>query len=134
MLRRAFLAAVALLLSGRLSFAQQQPNGEKTVPEVLDVQGLITKALRVAASVEDGAEQMLRQAADQAFRRVEVPGVKLREVPPSRFPNLFVAQGNLATLLFAVLLAAKTAEGRIVVTRTAVEQSLREYCPLYPFC
>ena len=54
MLRRAFLAAVALLLTGRLSNGQQRPTGEQTVPEVLNVQGLITQALRVATRVEEG--------------------------------------------------------------------------------
>jgi hypothetical protein len=134
MLRRAFLAAVALLLTGRLSRAQQRPTGEQTVPEVLNIQGLITRALRVATRVEEGAEQLLRRAADQAFGRIEVPNVRLRDLPPARFPDLFVGQGNLPILLLAVLEAAKTAEGQIIVTRRAVEQSLREHCPLYPFC
>jgi hypothetical protein len=134
MLRRAFLAAVALLLTGRFSYAQQRPTGEQTVPEVLNIQGLITQALRVALRVEEGAEQMLRQAADQAFRRIEVPNVRLRELSPARFPDLFVGQGNLPILLLTVLEAAKTADGQIIVTRRAVEQSLREHCPLYPFC
>jgi hypothetical protein len=54
MLRRAFLAAVALLLTGRMSRAQQRPTGEQTVPEVLNIQGLVTQALRVAVRVEEG--------------------------------------------------------------------------------
>jgi hypothetical protein len=134
MIRRAFLAAVALLLTGRLSFAQQRPTGDQNVREILNIQGLVTKALRVAASVEEGAERQLRQAVEQAFGRIEVPNVRLRELLQPRVPDLFVAQANLPILLFAVLQAAKTADGRIVVTRAAVEQSLREYCPLYPFC
>jgi hypothetical protein len=77
---------------------------------------------------------MLRQAADQAFRRIEVPNVRLRDVSPARFPDLFVGQGNLSILLLTVLERAKTAEGQIILTRQAVEQSLREHCPLYPFC
>jgi len=134
MLRRAFLAAVALLLTGRLSNAQQRPTGEQTVPEVLNVQGLITQALRVATRVEEGADQVLREAAARAFGRIEVPNVRLKDLPPPRFPDLFISQANLAVLLLTVLQAAKTAEGQIIVTRQAVEQSLREHCPLYPFC
>jgi len=134
MLRRVFLAAAALLLTGRLSRAQQPPSGERTVPEVLNVQGLIGQALRIATRVEDGAEQMLREAAARAFGRIEVPNVRLRDLPPPRVPDLFTGQGNLPILLLTVLQAAKTAEGQIVVTRQAVEQSLKERCPLYPFC
>jgi hypothetical protein len=133
MVRRAFLAAVALLLTRRLSVAQQRPTGEQNVREVLDIQGMVTKALRVATKVEEEAEQKLRQAVDQAFRRIEVPNVRLRDLSLAGVPELFVAQSNLPTLLFAVLQAGKTSEG-IIVTRAAVERSLREYCPLYPFC
>lgn len=134
MLRRAFLAAMALLLSGRLSHAQQRPSGDQTVPQALNIDGLITQALRVATKVEDGAEQLLRQVTKQAFIKIEVPNVRLTEVSPARFPPLFVAQGNLPVLLLTILELSKTAEGQLVVTRQAVEQSLREHCPLYPFC
>ncbi|WP_315763632.1 hypothetical protein [Bradyrhizobium sp. SZCCHNS2005] len=134
MLRRAFLAAVALLLTGRLSRAQQRPTGEQTVPEVLNIQGLITQVLRVATRVEDGADQMLREAVARQFRIVEVPNVRVRDVSPGKFPDLLVGQGNLSILLLTVLEVAKTAEGQIIVTRQAVERSLREHCPLYPFC
>ena len=137
MVRRAFLAAVALLLTRRLSFAQQpapRPTREQNVRDVLDIQGMVTKALRVAAKVEEGAEQQLRQVVGQAFGRMEVPNVRLGDLSLARVPELFVAQSNLPTLLFAVLQAGKTAEGQIIVTRAAVERSLREYCPLYPFC
>ena len=134
MLRRAFLAALALILTGRISSAQQRPTGEQTVPQVLNVQGLITQALRVATKVEDGAEQMLREVAARAFGIIEVPNVKLKDLSPVRVPDLFTGQGNLPILLLTVLQAAKTAEGQIVVTRQAVEQSLKERCPLYPFC
>jgi hypothetical protein len=134
MIRRAFLATSALLFSRRLAFAQQRPSGSENVRQVLDVQGLVTKALQVAAVVEKEAELRLRSAVDRAFSIVEVPSVPLNALPPSRVPDLFVAQGNLPILLFALLKAAKTADGRIVVTQAAVEQSLREFCPLYPFC
>jgi hypothetical protein len=134
MLRRAFLAAVALLLTRRLSSAQQRPSGEQTVPEVLNIQGLITQTLRIATRVEDGAEQMLREAASRAFGRIEVPNVRLRDLAPARVPDLFIGQGSLSILLLTVLQIAKTADGQIIVTRQAVEKSLREHCPLYPFC
>jgi hypothetical protein len=134
MLRRAFLAAAALLLTGRLVLAQRRPTGDQTVPEVLNIQGLISQALKVATKVEEGAEQMLRQVAEDAFRRAEVPNVRLDEVKPTNFPGLFVGQGNLPVLLLAILAAAKTAQGQIVVTRQIVEQSLKDHCPLYPFC
>jgi len=134
MIRRAFLATFALLFSGRLAFAQQRPTGGKNVREILDVQGLVTRALEVAAVVEKDAELRLRSAVDRAFGIVEVPSIPLNALPPSRFPELFVAQGNLPILLFALLKAAKTPDGRIVVTQAVVERSLREFCPLYPFC
>jgi hypothetical protein len=134
MVRRAFLAIAALLLTGRFSFAQQRVPGNQNVREVLDFQGLVTRALRLATSVEEEAARDLRRAVEQAFGKMEVPNVGLQAVPASSVPNLFVAQANLPILLFAVLQAGKTAEGRIVVTRAAVAQALREFCPLYPFC
>lgn len=134
MFRRAFLAAVALLLTGRLSRAQQRPTGEQTLPQVLNVQGLITRTLSVATIVEEGAEQMLRGAVMQAFVKIEVPNVALKDLSPPRFPDVFTGQGNLSILLLTILQTAKTAGGQIIVTRRVVEQSLKEHCPLYPFC
>ncbi|SEN40999.1 hypothetical protein [Bradyrhizobium sp. OK095] len=134
MLRRAFLAAAALLLTGRLSSAQQRPTGEQTVPRVLNVQGLISRTLSIATTVEEGAEQMLRGAVAEAFGKIEVPNVALKDLPMSRFPDLFTGQGNLSVLLLTVLQTAKTKGGQIIVTRQVVEESLKEHCPLYPFC
>lgn len=134
MIRRAFLALVALLVTGKLSRAQRPPSGDRTVPEVLNIQGLITQVLRVATRVEAGAEQLLRDVVVQQFKIVEVPNVRVREVSPGKFPDLLVGQGNLSILLLTVLEAAKTAEGQIIVTRQAIEQALKGHCPLYPFC
>jgi hypothetical protein len=77
---------------------------------------------------------MLRGAVAEAFGKIEVPNVALKDLPMSRFPDLFTGQGNLSVLLLTVLQTAKTKGGQIIVTRQVVEQSLREHCPLYPFC
>lgn len=134
MLRRAFLAALALFLTGRFSIAQKAAPVDRTVPDVLNFEGMITQALSIAAKVEDGAEQMLRDLARQGYERLEVPDIKLANVAPQRFPNLLVGQGAWPILLLSVLQSAKTADGQIVVTRQAVRQALQKYCPLYPFC
>jgi hypothetical protein len=134
MLRRTFIAtAILLLTEGRLQ-AQQPGGGEPSPREVFDFQAMVSRALAVATRVDGEAEQLLRTVVGTAVRQLELPPASLRDLSPARVPGLLISQHNLPTLLFGVLQAGKTAEGQVVVTRAVVERSLRQFCPLYPFC
>jgi hypothetical protein len=110
--RRVFLAAVALLLTGRWSLAQQRPTGEQSVREVLDIQGLVSRALRVAYTVEKEAEQLLRQAVQQSFDRLEVPGTSVREL------SLESSEASLSLVRQSSALSENTAPLSILLSRS----------------